>query len=85
MANPEYKDVERVFALLILLNNHEGLTREEIYEQVAGYNVSEIASARMFERDIACLKRLGFNVLIKRTNGPALYWIIQAEDMFIVV
>jgi hypothetical protein len=81
-SNPEYESVERVFALLILLIRNDGLTREEIYKQVAGYDIDDPkrATSRMFERDIACLERIGFHIWSQRRGRePALYRIVSPE------
>ena len=63
----EYQSVERVFRLLLLLSNalDDGIDRAEIYVQIPAYAVSAEpgrATARMLERDLAFLERLGFAV-----------------------
>lgn len=81
MPNPEYKAAERVFALLFLLSSNDGLSREEIFQRIDYKAVGTMS--RMFERDVAFLKKQGFYVWSKRVRrGPALYGIIQPEDVF---
>lgn len=82
MANAEYKATERVFALLFLLSSNDGLSREEIFQRIDDYKPIGTLS-RMFERDVAFLKKQGFYVWSKRTRrGPALYGITQPEEVF---
>lgn len=79
----EYGAVERVFSLLTLLSNSDGLTRKEIFQQIPDYKPPDgkRANDRMLERDLACLERIGFTVERIRSRH-ALYRIIRPENVF---
>ncbi len=81
MQPSEYTSIERVLLLLILLNNvpAEGYAREEIFAQIPLYDAQR-ATARMFERDLAVLEKLGFAVeRMRKGRKGACYRIIHAE------
>jgi predicted DNA-binding transcriptional regulator YafY len=70
MADSEYQSVERVLLLLLCLLNsgQEGITRQEIYQQIESYQKapSESAQRRIFERDIRQLEQVGFHISRER-------------------
>jgi len=82
--NNEYHSIERVFRLLFLLAGaiEDGDLRHEIYAQIPAYRQSDNC-ARMLERDLACLERLGF--IVERTRHGrqgATYRIRNVEQVF---
>jgi hypothetical protein len=81
----EYSSIERVFRLLMLLNNapDEGFSREEVFAQIGFYAADDTrrATARMFERDLAFLETLGFTIeCIRHSRKGATYRICHAEQ-----
>ncbi len=83
MQRGEYQSIERVLLLLILLNTApaEGYSREEIFAQITLYD-SKSAMARLFERDLAVLGKIGFTVeRMRKGRKGACYRIIHAEHV----
>lgn len=82
--------MERVFALLVLLNNApaKGYSREEIFEQVFGYidtlHPTAMAAHRKLERDLKFLEEVGFCIekTPRRGNKPTYYRAVLVENFF---
>lgn len=82
----EYQSIERVYSLLILLNNapDEGFSREEVFAQIGLYDTNDTAKAttRMFEHDLAFLENLGFTIeRIRHGRKGATYRVLYAEHV----
>lgn len=90
MKNDVYGTMERIFALLVLLNNapSKGYSREEIFDQVPGYvdplHPSAMASHRKLERDLKFLEDVGFclDKSPRRGRIPMHYRVVLAENFF---